>query len=415
MSDLSSLLNPAPSSREAAAPKAQQPAPLVIDGQDHRSHKYESGYGNAQSPTRRNTVTSPGLDALAAAASSTAPLMSPTQHSSSMAQAMYQGTGQPSSKPEPSGELLSGAYPGQQHSSNLGQYHHGRDGGDHNISDYNEGPSRTLAPMRQSPPRRDDDTTAMGSVFSSSEKLKNDVVAEPFSHPSMNSQDQPTTTQIRQPSSTNLPSLSAEVVPNQAEQVEVKAELTEPPVEPDMRIKNAPVSIDTVTTHGSKPDPSPGTPLRTVTTNTPPDPTQPQDSLSMTSKPKAPPSKKRAASKKGTAVKPPAKKRKMETDSGKASPSGARTGTPATSRASATPAPKNRKPNSVTPDRSSSVAGPNEDDDDDGEQELFCICRKPDDHTIMIGCDGPCEDWFHTRCVDMNEEKVALISKWYCT
>ena len=56
----------------------------------------------------------------------------------------------------------------------------------------------------------------------------------------------------------------------------------------------------------------------------------------------------------------------------------------------------------------------NDDDDEDGEMELFCICRKPDDHTVMIGCDGPCEDWFHTRCVNMTNEKVALISKWYC-
>lgn len=32
----------------------------------------------------------------------------------------------------------------------------------------------------------------------------------------------------------------------------------------------------------------------------------------------------------------------------------------------------------------------------------------------MIGCDGPCEDWFHLKCVDMTTAKTKLVQKWYC-
>ena len=137
-----------------------------------------------------------------------------------------------------------------------------------------------------------------------------------------------------------------------------------------------------------------------------------------TLKPQPAKTKKRAApssSKKGTAstVKRAAKKPKIDNESIDGTPPGQRTGTPATSRTSMTPAPKQRRQGSVTPARSSSVAnGAEESDDDDGE--VYCICRKPDDHTIMIGCDGPCEDWYHMRCVDMDTAKSKLIHKWYC-
>ena len=46
--------------------------------------------------------------------------------------------------------------------------------------------------------------------------------------------------------------------------------------------------------------------------------------------------------------------------------------------------------------------------------EVFCICRKPDNHTWMIGCDGGCEDWFHGKCVNIKEEDAALIDKYIC-
>ena len=136
--------------------------------------------------------------------------------------------------------------------------------------------------------------------------------------------------------------------------------------------------------------------------------------------PKSIPSKKTVASKskvekKGTAsaVKSPAKRRKIEPNSATATPPAHRSGTPASSRASKTPAPRNRKRNSITPARSSSIAVANETEDDE-DAEVFCICRKPDDHTWMIACDGPCEDWFHGKCVDMNEKDGNLIDKYIC-
>jgi hypothetical protein len=131
--------------------------------------------------------------------------------------------------------------------------------------------------------------------------------------------------------------------------------------------------------------------------------------------------KKRSApkpSKKGTASvirKPASKKRKIEAPSKDGTPMSQRSGTPNSSRASKTPAPKSRKRNSATPVQSSpprSIGGDEDDDDDDGQ--LFCICRKPDDHKWMIGCDGGCDDWFHGRCVNMKEEDAELIDQYIC-
>ena len=162
--------------------------------------------------------------------------------------------------------------------------------------------------------------------------------------------------------------------------------------------------------------PSPGHPLRNVTnTLSTSGTTKAEDTAAITLKLKPAP-RKRPAPKKGMASKPAAKKRKLETGSGNGTPLGQRTGIPATRRVSGTPAPKNRKQTSATPTRSSSVAiGVKEDEDNDTDNKLFCVCRGPDDHSMIIGCDGPSEDWFYTRCVEMNAEKVELIFKWYCT
>lgn len=48
------------------------------------------------------------------------------------------------------------------------------------------------------------------------------------------------------------------------------------------------------------------------------------------------------------------------------------------------------------------------------DDEVFCICRKGDNHTWMIGCDGGCEDWFHGRCVNIQERDGDLIDKYIC-
>ncbi|MCJ1284198.1 hypothetical protein MMC26_003529 [Xylographa opegraphella] len=132
--------------------------------------------------------------------------------------------------------------------------------------------------------------------------------------------------------------------------------------------------------------------------------------------------KEKKVEKKGIASaikKPTAKKRKLDLDSVDGTSISQRSGTPASSRASKTPGPRNRKQGSTTPMQSSPAPmskdpDTNDDDDVDDDSELFCICRKPDDHTWMIGCDGGCEDWFHGRCVNMNERDGNLIDKYIC-
>ena len=149
----------------------------------------------------------------------------------------------------------------------------------------------------------------------------------------------------------------------------------------------------------------------------------PQSKVHVTESKKRPaPKGDRKVEKKGTASaikKPAVKKRKIDTESIDGTPFSQRSGTPVSSRASKTPAPRNRKQNSITPMNSSPAltsnhAGANEDEEMEEGAELFCVCRKPDDHTWMIACDGGCEDWFHGRCVDMNERDGNLIDKYYC-
>ncbi|KAG9947309.1 hypothetical protein KCU85_g5778, partial [Aureobasidium melanogenum] len=96
------------------------------------------------------------------------------------------------------------------------------------------------------------------------------------------------------------------------------------------------------------------------------------------------------------------------------------TGTPAQS----SPAPRSVLASS--PARSSPDVDGNGDQDmsgDDGEEEeggaisdtdLYCICRKPDTGTFMIGCDGGCDDWFHGKCVNISEKWKTLIDKYIC-
>lgn len=124
------------------------------------------------------------------------------------------------------------------------------------------------------------------------------------------------------------------------------------------------------------------------------------------------------SSKKGTAKKPTAKKRKANDQDGDSVDGGRRSNTPS-SHASRTPAPKKQGSASVmgspAPEPKTKGSKPirkKNDDDDDGE--VFCICRKPDNHTWMIGCDGECEDWFHGKCVKIDQRDAELIDKYYC-
>ncbi|XP_031621972.1 chromatin modification-related protein YNG2-like [Contarinia nasturtii] len=49
----------------------------------------------------------------------------------------------------------------------------------------------------------------------------------------------------------------------------------------------------------------------------------------------------------------------------------------------------------------------------DDPNKKWCVCRKPDDYTPMIQCDGPlCQiEWFHMNCIKMS---IAPIGSWFC-
>lgn len=136
-----------------------------------------------------------------------------------------------------------------------------------------------------------------------------------------------------------------------------------------------------------------------------------------------------SSTKKGTATKkPPAKKRKIDNDT--ESVDERRSNTPSSSRATTkgsaakkqgsssltgSPAPEQPKKGAKKGSRGASSAAPeSEDDEDEDSTEVFCICRKPDNHTWMIGCDGGCEDWFHGKCVSIDPKDSELIDKYIC-
>ncbi|KAF2680391.1 hypothetical protein K458DRAFT_373683 [Lentithecium fluviatile CBS 122367] len=150
------------------------------------------------------------------------------------------------------------------------------------------------------------------------------------------------------------------------------------------------------------------------------------ESVTSPVEPKPAPSKKRPApssapaiKKKGTATakKPASKKRKLDPESdvharsvtptsrsiktSKGGKKGSQAGTPA---AESSPA----------PDYSSQVHPSDDEADSSDDNTLYCICRKPDNHKWMIGCDGGCEDWFHGSCVNMNQADEDLVDKFIC-
>jgi COMPASS component SPP1 len=148
------------------------------------------------------------------------------------------------------------------------------------------------------------------------------------------------------------------------------------------------------------------------------------DSLPSPVDSKAPmlPSKKRPApasatvKKKGMAkTMKPSKKRKLDPEDPTA-----RSVTP-TSRSSK---PKNGKKgsqagtpgleSSPAPDNSSQVHASDDDGDSSEDHNLYCICKKPDNHKWMIGCDGGCDDWFHGDCVNMKQADEELVDKFIC-
>lgn len=112
----------------------------------------------------------------------------------------------------------------------------------------------------------------------------------------------------------------------------------------------------------------------------------------------------------------PAKKRKVESATQQrrisATPwSAPRKSISATPGASPTPGQRSATPNFTT--ATADVEEQYSEDDDDSNA-VFCICRKPDNHTWMIACDGGCDDWFHGSCVNIEEQDGDLIDKYFC-
>lgn len=46
-------------------------------------------------------------------------------------------------------------------------------------------------------------------------------------------------------------------------------------------------------------------------------------------------------------------------------------------------------------------------------EEVFCVCRRPDHGELMVACDG-CEEWFHFKCMKIDEKYSKLIARFYC-
>ncbi|RMZ07744.1 hypothetical protein D0860_04967 [Hortaea werneckii] len=144
-------------------------------------------------------------------------------------------------------------------------------------------------------------------------------------------------------------------------------------------------------------------------------------------KPATAPSKKRPApTKKGTATVSKKKKttasaaapanKKRKVDRASETPSARK---PSTLKATATgssPAPSSIRSRSPAVDGEEEEEDEEFDEDEDveGSGEFYCICRKPDNGTFMIGCDGTCDDWYHGKCVGVEERDKNLIDAYYC-
>lgn len=471
MSKLSELLNPTPNSKASeAALESQHPLSHDDAQSNHGDEQPPTMLSNGQigSPTQLTSLESP-LEALATAATSSAPMRSPTQPSGTSFSS-FGAPFQSHTSSHPTSSRISPPLPLElsrppensigAYSPGLEQYHHStsREVKARRLSDNADDASRTLPPLRSVV----DENSQIGITlpnglvqdgvedWSHGDEVMEPVPVSPV-EPQVNSEQSkfhpldteltPSTQppELPQPVPQTLPqSLPADhVTETDPSEVEVKAESVEHPSE----LLQATIQhgeVNSSTRASAQPSETAMEPalsrsmaeLKAGASRQPSLATE-AATRSASTNPKPVPSRKRAApkskvGKKGTAsaVKPAAKKRRLDVSSANATPSGQRSGTPASSRASKTPAPRNRKQQSVTPVRSSSIGATNdeegegeeeaEEEDEDEDTELFCICRKPDDHTWMIACDGPCQDWFHGRCVGMDEKDGNLIDKYIC-
>ncbi|KAI7467817.1 hypothetical protein KC357_g6932 [Hortaea werneckii] len=144
-------------------------------------------------------------------------------------------------------------------------------------------------------------------------------------------------------------------------------------------------------------------------------------------KPATAPSKKRPApTKKGTATVSKKKKttaaaaapanKKRKIDRASETPSARKPSTLKPTATGSSPAPSSIRSRSPAADGEEEEEDEEFDEDEDveGSGEFYCICRKPDNGTFMIGCDGTCDDWYHGKCVGVEERDKNLIDAYYC-
>ncbi|KAK5152652.1 COMPASS (complex proteins associated with Set1p) component [Recurvomyces mirabilis] len=148
--------------------------------------------------------------------------------------------------------------------------------------------------------------------------------------------------------------------------------------------------------------------------------TEPTANEPTASKKRPAPSKKKGMATMTKKTIPPAKKRKLdikrsETPASRTSKAaGLKTGSSKGTPANSSPAPSARSNSADPEDEYGSEEEADEDEDVEGSGDVYCICRKPDNGTFMIGCDGTCDDWFHGKCVDIAERDKNLIDKYLC-
>lgn len=60
----------------------------------------------------------------------------------------------------------------------------------------------------------------------------------------------------------------------------------------------------------------------------------------------------------------------------------------------------------------SNFAASDSESNDGGE---YCICRGPDDHRMMVNCEGGCNEWYHCSCIGMDvEDAKELLDRYIC-
>ncbi|KAI9679846.1 MAG: hypothetical protein M1817_004860 [Caeruleum heppii] len=406
MSNLQDLLNPAPS------------AQLASSATSHKSPPFSEGPDRAQweDGTRR--------DPSRAAQSRSPPITDPS-HSDRPAERVSEGP-PPPTPVEPSASVE------QLHSSSsptLDQYHHEPGSPTHHRRPSvlgTESPPHKLAPLTAMPTELPPSPLATSTVEDARATEPSHIPSAASAGPSLKPEktNEPTTlTEKDGNANQSTPPTPSIREPTPAESIQVVEQMKSPPqspIKPELSATpRASSPAKSAATHDepkeSKPAPS-ATPQADITP--PEDPPEAKEETALSSRQSSTPAggiqkagraPKASAPKKGkasTAKKPAVKKRKLDTDSFRGTPASLRSATPSSSRTSMTPA---ARPRSSTPVVASSSPAPV----DDGA-ELFCICRRPDNHTWMIGCDGGCEDWFHGACVKIDEEDGNLIDKYIC-